>query len=464
MSDTSHDSDAAQLRAAWEAFSHALERARDAIDQPELYPPPASPRVLAEGYRYVLGSLYGSIQRAIGPTPEEPYFLRAIQPMNRATIDNADAVYLCAPIDGNHAYRIRCRAADSRHWRGEPRVPGLPAAPHYVIFETPSGYAGDSGSIREMAPGARANGGTLEGSDILVEADGSFEVLLAPERPPGYAGNFIATLARRSRKGSDGEPQIREYVSGFVVLREIFCDWQNETLMDIDIVRLDREGMAPAALSVEAAAAALRQAGELACRQLHFWNEFYAVAMEAYGDRNGDGESFIPRNRFNAPNAASLATGGGMSTNIYAGGIYELAPGEAMIVELRQPVEPDYIGFHLANLWGESADFANHQSSLNGFQAERDADGVIRLVIAHQDPGRANWIDTTGLPEAYMSVRWAYKAKPTQAELLPSATAIKLPFEAIEGYLPVARRVGPEERRATIAMRQRHVRHRYRTH
>ena len=51
-----------------------------------------------------------------------------------------------------------------------------------------------------------------------------------------------------------------------------------------------------------------------------------------------------------------------------------------------------------------------------------------------------------------------------EAELLPSATAIKLPFEAIEGYLPAARRVGPEERRATIAMRQRHVRHRYRTH
>ncbi|MBK6286074.1 MAG: hypothetical protein IPJ33_12730 [Gammaproteobacteria bacterium] len=460
----SNDNGAAELRAAWDDLIARLQEARNAIDDPALYPPPPSERVLAEGYRYVLGFLYGSIQRVLGPSVEHPLFQRAIQPLNRSTIDNADAVYLCAPIDGNYSYRIRARAADTRHWRGEARVPGLQAAPQYVIFEAPSGYAGDSGSIREMAPGSRTNCGTLDSSAIQVQPDGSFEILLAPERPAGYTGNFIATRATRSRTQKDGSTVTRDYVSRFVVLREIFYDWENERLLDLDISRLDRHGEHPAALDTSNAVRQIREIGYLTRNQVHFWNEFYAVAMEVYGDMNGDGKCFIPRNGFNAPNAAGLATGGGMSTNIYCGGIYELADDEAMIVELRQPVEPDYIGFHLANMWGESPDFANHQCSLNAFQADRDADGVFRYVIAHRDPGIANWVDTTLLPEGYMSVRWAYGNKPTEPELMPSATATKIRFDQIGAHLPAARRVSEQERRAVIRTRQRHVQYRYRQH
>ena len=111
-------------------------------------------------------------------------------------------------------------------------------------------------------------------------------------------------------------------------------------------------------------------------------------------------------------NAASGATGGGQSTNLYAGGIFELGPEDALIVENRFGIEPQYAGFHLANLWGESLDFANHQSSLNGSQAERDEDGVIRYVVAHRDPGVPNWLDTTGHPEGFLTPRWAYTETP----------------------------------------------------
>ncbi len=182
-----------------------------------------------------------------------------------------------------------------------------------------------------------------------------------------------------------------------------------------------------------------------------------------YGDVVGDGRVFMPRNAFNEPNAASLATGGGMSSNIYSGGIFELAADEALIVELHQPVEPNYIGFCLGNLWGESLDFANHQSSLNGLQAQRDPDNVIRCVIAHVDPGVHNWLDTTGHPEGYMCARWAYSVKPK--ENLPRATAKKVRVEDVMRHLPATtRRVTPEERRAAIAVRQEHVQRRYRHH
>src|SRR5262249_49951809 len=152
----------------------------------------------------------------------------------------------------------------------------------------------------------------------------------------------------------------------------------------------------PPVLDPTRAAAELRRMAAIVENQMRFWNEFYAVVLETHADMNGDGKRFMPRNDFNAPNAATLATGGGQSTNVYAGGVFELAPDEALVVECRVPVAPLYQGFPLANLWGESLDYANNQSSLNAYQAEWDADGALRLVIGRRDPGVANWIDTTG--------------------------------------------------------------------
>src|SRR3954463_4701048 len=107
-----------------------LGRARDAIDDPTLSPPPPDDRTLAEGYRYLLGFVFSSIERACFGDPDFPYFRRAIQPVDKSTIDNADAMYLSTPIDGSKTYRIRGRAHPGRE-------------PRYVIFEAHTGYAGD---------------------------------------------------------------------------------------------------------------------------------------------------------------------------------------------------------------------------------------------------------------------------------------------------------------------------------
>lgn len=454
---------AEELRRAWDELLARIGEARDAIDDPALWPPPPTTRNLAEGYRYVLGFLYGSIARSIGPTVEFPYFVRMIQPLNRSTIDNSDAIYLYAPIDGNFSYTIRGRAGDCRHWRGEPPVTSGRKAPHYVFFQTASGHSGDSGELDELRPGTRANCAVIDSTDLQVDADGSFEILLAPERPPGHTGNFMRTRAVKKRRNAAGEEISREYVAELVGLREIFCDWEREDLMELFIYRHDCLGRPMPACTPALAARQLRDAGRHTRNQVHFWNKFYGITLEAYGDVDGDGRVFMPRNAFNEPNAASLATGGGMSSNIYSGGIFELAADEALIVELHQPVEPNYIGFCLGNLWGESLDFANHQSSLNGLQAQRDPDNVIRCVIAHVDPGVHNWLDTTGHPEGYMCARWAYSVKPK--ENLPRATAKKVRVEDVMRHLPATtRRVTPEERRAAIAVRQEHVQRRYRHH
>src|SRR5262249_22964470 len=157
---------------------------------------------------------------------------------------------------------------------------------------------------------------------------------------------------------------------------------------------------------------------------------------------------------------ATLATGGGQSTNVYAGGVYELAPDEALLIAMRVPVAPLYQGFHLANLWGESLDYANRQSSLNGFQTAWDEAGVARYVIAHRDPGVANWLDTTGVPVGFMTFRWTYADPPAA---LPAVTVEKVRVDEISaGGGATMMRSSPDERRDVIAMRRRHVQRRYR--
>jgi hypothetical protein len=168
----------------------------------------------------------------------------------------------------------------------------------------------------------------------------------------------------------------------------------------------------------------------------------------------------MPRNGLNAPARANLATGGGQNTNVYAGGVFDLAPEEALLIEATVPIEPAYSGFHLSNVWGESLDYANHQSSLNGFQAEADDDGVIRYVIAARDPGVPNWLDTTGLQKGFLSFRWTYAQDPEQ---LPEITVSTVQLDEVRGRLPATTRdVSPEQRAAQIAIRQAHVQRRYR--
>jgi hypothetical protein len=423
-----------------------LGRARDAIDDPRFYPPPPTGRNLAEGYRYLLGFLYGAIERALA-NPEFPYFRRAIQPVDKATIDNADANYLCAPIDGDRTYHVRGKARDHSHWRGERPAPSGRKAPHYVIFEATTAYAGDSGSLTELDPSKRTNTGTLDSAKLITEVDGSFEVLLAPQRPGGYTKNFIPT--KRA-----------EHTAHHLVVRELFHDWEREDPLELQIVRSGSEGAHPAPLDPTTAAQQMKRVGEIVNNQLRFWNEFYAVVLETYADMNGDGKRFMPRNDLNAPNPAAVQTGGGQSTNIYAGGVYELTENEALVIETRVPVIPAYSGFHLSNLWGESLDYANHLSSLNGYQAEPDADHAVRYVVAHRDPGVPNWLDTTGLPEGFMAMRWTYSKKPDQ---LPTLKVTKVEFGDILSHLPTdVRRVSAEERREQIRIRQEHVQRRYR--
>jgi hypothetical protein len=413
-----------------------LNRARDAIDSPDLHAPPETERGLAEGYRYLLGFTFGAIERAFCEDPDFPYFRRAIQPIDKATIDNADALYLSASIDGDKSYRVR-------------GVLGGPKAPQYVIFEAHTAYAGDSGNLAELSPTERAITGSLDSADLVVADNGQFEILVGPQRPDDYTGNYIA-----SRQAEDSKP------ARFLIVRMLFHDWENEVSPDLQIVQVGQEGAHPTPIDPAGAAVRMRRAGEIVANQMKFWNEFYDIVLEAHGDRNGDGQTFMPRNGLNDPARANLATGGGQCTNVYSGGMFDLGSDDALLIEVDVPVKPSYTGFHLGNLWGESLDYANHLTSLNGFQAEPDPDGMTRYVVSHADRGVPNWLDTTGHQRGFMTLRWTYPQPPDE---LPKVNVSKLPLTDVRRHLPAATRVvSPDERKEQIRVRQEHVQRRYR--
>jgi hypothetical protein len=457
---TQADSAREDLRAAFDELIAELQAARDTIDDPKYFPPPPTPRNLAEGYRYLAGFMHHGIERSFHEDPDFPAFRNALSIFNKSTIENSDAIYFYSPIDGRKTYRVTGRAEDFRHWRGEPRTASGPKAPQYLIFEVTTGpMAGDTGDLRELTPGYRTGFGTLDSSSLKVEADGSFELILGPEKPAGYEGNFIGTRKPPSRRAREAGDRYAEYVSG----RQLFYDWENEEPIQLTIECLETAGEHPSALTPEKAAAHLRRMGGIVRGQMRFWLEFYDVVLNCKQTHEHDGRPyFMPINAYNQPNAASSDTGGGMSTNIYAGGIYDLAEDEALYIEATFQGEPVYTSMHLGNLWGESPDYANHQSSLNHHQMYMGADRVQRWVVAHRDPGVQNWIDTTGLPSGFLSHRWAYSELPEKKDW-PTISCRVISFDEIAKTFPEDQpRVGPEERREAIRVRQRHVQKRFR--
>jgi hypothetical protein len=89
----------------------------------------------------------------------------------------------------------------------------------------------------------------------------------------------------------------------------------------------------------------------------------------------------------------------------YYHGYWELAPDEALLVEVTPP-RCDYWNFQVNNWWMESLDYRYHRIALNGHQARPEADGSVRLVVAHADPGLPNWLETAGHARGTMCLRW----------------------------------------------------------
>ncbi len=86
-------------------------------------------------------------------------------------------------------------------------------------------------------------------------------------------------------------------------------------------------------------------------------------------------------------------------------GHFRLSGDEALVATIN-PGGAAYTTFPVTNVWGVTPDYWSHQSSLNNHQAVPNPDGTITVVLSAWDPSVYNWVDTSGLEEGIVMLRW----------------------------------------------------------
>jgi hypothetical protein len=331
----------------WADFCDALKRAGDVILRDGS---PRDPFDRAEGFRYLSRLTRVALESYIEfADPAAPVLRRPAHETVKIGADNPDNYYQSAAISGAHAYRI---------W-------GTRGTVHYLGFGT---YAGNYGS-----PARSGQTGYLEGKDLRIDPDGSFEIRLSCQPQPG---NWLRM-----------EPD-----TSSLIVRQTFQDRAAERIADLHIERLGVTGP-PAPITAE-----------FIDRGLAAASAYVAGTAKLFADW-AEGFARQGVNQLHPLDAAVAGAAHGDPNICYFHGYWELAPDEALMIETTPP-PCEYWNFQLNNHWMESLDYRYHTIAVNHHGAVLQPDGSVRLVVAHRNPGVANWIETAGHRRGTMCWRW----------------------------------------------------------
>ena len=250
---------------------------------------------------------------------------------------------------------------------------------------------------------------------------------------------------RRLDVASDGsfEWRFTPKTNAQLVIREVYNDW-SAIRGTVAISRTDTAGTAPPPLSAELIAKRYATAGRQLVQRVKTWLQF---PQWFYLN--------IPVNTMVAPRL----TPGGLATQYSSAGHFDLTAEQALIITLPVTDAP-YLGFQLGSMWYISLDYINHQTSLNGSQAQADPDGKIRIVVSDTDPGITNWVETLGHRRGFLQFRWQRVSRElTEAD---GPTVELVDVADVPGRLPYYsdNSIAPQAWRARIATRQRQIQNR----
>jgi len=225
-----------------------------------------------------------------------------------------------------------------------------------------------------------------------------------------------------------------------LVIREVYNDWSAQR-GSFAIARTDTAGTAPPPLTKELIEKRYAVAGKQLVQRVKTWLQF---PQWFYMD--------IPVNTLVPPRL----TPGGLATQYSSVGHFDLAPSQALVITLPVTDAP-YLGFQLGSLWYISLDYINHQTSLNGTQAQADPDGKIRIVVSDQNPGVTNWAETLGHQKGFLQFRWQRVSRElTEAD---GPTAELVDIDQVAAALPYheSNKISDEDWQARIALRQKQI-------
>lgn len=342
--DSDEGSDSGDLSRAWNEFREETEALRRRV-----FSHPYAEGEGEPGAMYLFEQMQAiAFNRIIAPRGNYPrFYLSGMWEPMTYTMGGAssDMMHRQAFLDGRRRYRIVGR-------RGTASL---------QMLQLMTGYWGD--------PPERITVRSYAFEEFDFAPDGTFVITASAYQTPG---NHVLL-----------DPDCRH---NCLMFRELFSDWESETLSNAHVEIIDDVAHEPVMPTVPETIEGLR-------RSIRFMNVFF--------DRFGPSmiEDTIRRvgvNRFLESDIMQRTgnTGGSVGTAYYFLA-YELPTDGVVIVEMEDP-RARYWSFQLTDCWHQTCEPAWHQSSLNSRQIIRDDDGKCRLVLSLTDPGVANWLDPVG--------------------------------------------------------------------
>jgi hypothetical protein len=310
---------------------------------------------------------------------------------------NPDDNYLYCPISDRYRYRIS----------------GNRGSVYMITFNTQAALPGLPGPVDHTGQ-CYAD---LDDSDLQLDGDGNFEILVSAEKPDGFTGNWLqikpGALALMTR--------YRSY------------DWVNEVDPAMSIECLDPVPPKPR-LSPDDITARIRQMAEMPAAATRL---FYAMQNQV---KTNVGVNVFEPSRY----------GGALSRQIYIPAVYDFEPDEALILESELPEIRRYWNFQLNDPYFNAVEYVYRLSSTNGHFAKVSSDGRFRAVISLDDPGVPNWLDPAGFRQGTVYGRWY------DCDSHPLPTLKRVKFAEIRDHLPPdTPTVSAEERAEELRQRVR---------
>ena len=301
---------------------------------------------LAEGLRHLARmttlTLIGSLENK---DSLHPYLWPALDPHRKMGGDNPQGLYLSGPINGTDTFRLRGTRGSAR-WVSI--IVGQAGPPPY--------------------------GDALFLPDLVIAEDGTFEVLISPQRQPG---NWL-----RSTASSNG-----------LLVRQFYPTPDDVEPMVLTLENLSNDREIPSAVSLDVVVAGVERAGRM----------YAAMLPMMQGELLDKG---VARNSFKTDIGDPTSTSGGVPGGNAVTARWSLEPDEALLVRVTPPEPCAYWDVQVGNGWYESFDYRHRFSGFTCEGAHLGDDGVLTVVVSGIDPGVANWLEAAGHHEGHIAIRW----------------------------------------------------------
>jgi hypothetical protein len=358
-------SDDAPLHDAWGLFCDRLKAAGERVFKDHN---PANGLQRADAFRFLSQNLGQAFDLALETRdPRFPLIHAFCSPTRKLGGDCADFTYHQAWIDGRSVYRISGDRGTARFFN--------------ITVQGPRPERMANGAPPLHDPFGDVPEANLFGHRLQADPDGRFELLVGG---PEQAANWLPTTPG-SRK---------------LFIRQGFDRW-DERPATLHIARIDMDGPRPMptpATMIEA----MDWAGTFLTGMMDDWPDW----PFAYGGVDATRPNAFP----------ALADSGEDRKRGRAAAAmhWALAPDEALVVTFDA-----HDGLWMVTNGGafmNSMDYLYRPVSMTPSQARVDADGRIRLILAHDDPGYANWIDTQGFARGNLTYRHMLEGTPAVLE------------------------------------------------